>query len=190
MIQPTHNKKGFALLLSLIISTVVLAIGLSILEISINQINLSSTSRESELAFQAAHAGVDCMWYWRFELADGFTEEDANVGFPNFTCFGESPIASTKTRVQSTASGYVDLFSTTLQWGNPTRCTDINMYVLNAVSGDLSLTFTNEAVGTNGIKECNEGNTCTVLVSGGYNRACDELSGNIFTVQREITVEF
>lgn len=58
MKQVLKNREGgFALLLALIVSSVVLAIGISILNISVNQINLSATARESEFSFQAAHIG-------------------------------------------------------------------------------------------------------------------------------------
>jgi hypothetical protein len=185
-----HEKKGFALLLALIISTVVLAIGLSILEISINQINLSSTARESEFAFQAAHAGIDCAWYWRYEEAADYTASNFSTAIPTISCFGGTPLSSDKTRVLSNSSGYADLFSYTLEWGTPERCTEFDMYVMSATSDDITLNFANEAVGTDGLKTCEAGHICTVLVSDGYNRACDELTTSIFTVQREITVEF
>jgi len=179
------------LLLSLIVSSVVLAIGLSILEISVNQINLSSTARESEFAFQSAHAGIDCLTYWRDERASGFTAAVVGTAIPTITCFGQSPYSTpTKSRVQSNSSGYTDLFSFVFEWGSPVRCTEVGMYVMNATTGNLSLTFTNEAIGDDGVKTCNLGTKCTVVISRGYNRACNQLTSSIFTVQRELTVEF
>lgn len=185
------KTNGFALLLALIVSSVVLAIGISILDLSINQLTLSSTSRESEIAFQAAHAGVDCQWYWRYELASQYTASDAATQNPSINCFAGTPITSSKLReYQDPAFGYVDLFVNIFNWGDPKRCTRTQMYVFNATAGDLVFPFTNTAIGDNGIKTCKKGNTCTVLVSDGYNLSCDNLTSGVFAVQRELTVEF
>ncbi len=194
----TQKNSGFALLLSLIISSVVLAIGVSILHISVNQINLAATARESELAFQAAHAGIDCQWYWRIERAFEYVTATAPTENPNISCFGENSIADPdEPEVQrfppTSGTGYVDQFLNTFQWGSPARCTRTAMYVLNNTGQltNMSVTFPNhEGVGNNGVKVCDAGSVCTVLISAGHNRACDELESTIFSVQRELTVEF
>jgi hypothetical protein len=188
--MPKRNQQqGFALLLSLIISSVVLAIGMAILDISINQINLSATARESELAFQSAHAGVDCLWYWRNEHASSYIA--ASGGAPSIECFGTTVAGEAPVTLPESTDGYARLFSYEFEWGDPARCTGVDMYVMNAAGTDnLTLQFENDAIGTNGLKTCKSGNVCTILVSGGYNRACDEITSSIFSVQREITVEF
>jgi len=187
--QNSVQNRGFALLLALIISSVVLAIGVSILQISVNQLNLSTTARESEFAFQAAHAGIDCSWYWRVHEADLFTSLGGQL--PSVVCFGETSIASpAKETLYSGSDGHINHFMYTFEWGDPLRCTASDIYVMNAENDDLTLNFDNTGVGEDGVKECNEGDVCTVIVSRGYNRGCDDLSGNIFTVQREIVAEF
>ncbi len=184
--QETH--KGFALLLALIVSSVVLAIGISILEISISQITLSSTSRESEFAFQAAHAGVDCMWYWRNEESENF--EGLTTPFPVINCFGSDALTAVRSTLFADAEAHARSYTYQFQWGDPQRCTSAEMVVMNAHSKDLTLNFVNKAVGDEGEKECQEGNVCTVIFSRGYNRSCEELETSIFSLQREITVEF
>lgn len=185
----TKKDKGFALLLAIIISSIVLAIGVSILKVSVNQINLSATARESEFAFQAAHAGVDCIAFWRYEKANEYTSQNVSTPNPTVTCFGGSPVTSNKTRVRTVAEGTVDRYINTFQWGSPARCSSVEMYVINANAGTINQPFTNQAVGNNGTKTCNQGTVCTVLVSAGFNRACNDLS-SIYAVQRELTVEF
>lgn len=183
-----HEERGFALLLALIVSSVVLAIGLSILNISVSQLTLSSTARESEYAFQSAHAGTDCMWYWRNEEHDSYTV--LNDFMPVINCFAENPLTYARTTIYSEPEGHANLFFYAFEWGDPGRCTEIEMVVMNAHSGDIGLNFANKAVGNDGLKECSEGNMCTVIFSRGYNRSCFELQSSIFTVQREITTEF
>ena len=56
-----QENKGFALLLSLIISSIALSIGLSMLHITLKQLTLGTTTRGSEVAFQVARAGMECL---------------------------------------------------------------------------------------------------------------------------------
>lgn len=184
------EKKGFALLLALIVSSVVLAIGVSILDVSINQINLSATARESEFAFQAAHAGMDCMQFWRTERSSRYTGSLPNA---NIDCFGVNASPSTKGATQVVTGGIVDKYDYQFNWGSPARCTQVEMYVINAQTGNVTYTHpTNNAVGTNanGVITCRMGTSCTVVTSSGFNRSCSELASSIYSVERELTLEF
>lgn len=59
------NKKqlGFAMLYASLIGSLVLAIGLAILNVTIKQITLASAGRESQHAFYAADTGIECAFY-------------------------------------------------------------------------------------------------------------------------------
>ncbi len=190
------NKNGFALLLAIIISSVVLAIGVSLLHLSVSQINLSSNARESEIAFQAAHAGMDCLWYWRYSSTTvfAFTEADAGSAAPPLTCFQKNGMSTSHTQPAVTSGvGVVDVFEYTFDWKSMDRCSVVSMYILQPESPSdmtLDLTAINEGIGTNGIKTCDADGTCTVIVSKGYNRKCSDVGSSIFTIQRELTVEF
>jgi hypothetical protein len=187
----TNPNKGFALLLALIVSGVVLAIGIAILQVSVNQINLSATARESEYAFQAAHAGMDCQIYWRSEKANEYLAGGDPPPNPAVSCFGGAPIESSSSRVLSSTDGTVDYYYNAFAWGTPERCSATAMYILKAnQTSDLVVEFASESIGDRGTKRCLGGNTCTVLIADGYNRSCDEVAGSIFSVQRELTVEF
>lgn len=58
------NQKGFTLLFAVILSVLVLAVGASIISISLKQIILSGSARESQFAFYAANTGIECAFYW------------------------------------------------------------------------------------------------------------------------------
>ena len=53
-IRHTAYNKGYALILSIVVSSVVLSIGLSLLNIVQKEIILSATGRDSQFAFYAA----------------------------------------------------------------------------------------------------------------------------------------
>ncbi len=60
-----HTKeKGFTLLFAVLVSTLVVSIGASIISIALRQTILSGTSRESQYAFYAANTVLECAYYW------------------------------------------------------------------------------------------------------------------------------
>ncbi|MEX0652400.1 MAG: pilus assembly PilX N-terminal domain-containing protein [Candidatus Paceibacterota bacterium] len=58
------QKRGFTLLVAVLISGVLLSIGLAIFNITIKELLLSSSGRESQFAFYAADSGIECALYW------------------------------------------------------------------------------------------------------------------------------
>ena len=59
-----NNKRGFTLLFASLISALLLAISLAIFSISNKELVLSTTARDSQYAFYAADAGLECALYW------------------------------------------------------------------------------------------------------------------------------
>lgn len=92
-IHKTEN--GYTLLFSVLISSLLLAIGLAILNISTKEVALSSAARESEFAFYAADSGAECAMRWDFQGALATTTANATV-----TCNG-----TTEGAVYSNAGG-------------------------------------------------------------------------------------
>jgi len=61
-----RQNTGFTLLLALLVSSIVLAISLGVFGIVVREISLSTSARESRLAFYAANSGIECAVYWDF----------------------------------------------------------------------------------------------------------------------------
>jgi len=59
-----YREQGFTLLYAMIISSLVLATTLSIVNVAIKQKNISGLSQESQVAFYAANSGLECALYW------------------------------------------------------------------------------------------------------------------------------
>ena len=84
-------KHGFALLLSIFVINVVLLVSLGVSGVVINEFKLSGVGRESQIAFYAADAGIECFFYWEIKhpgLADsafGYYETP-----PTIKCAGNS----------------------------------------------------------------------------------------------------
>lgn len=60
----SKRKKGFTLLIAVLVSGVLLAISLAIFNITIKELLLSSSGRDSQFAFYAADSGAECALYW------------------------------------------------------------------------------------------------------------------------------
>lgn len=64
LFKQKNNQKGFALLYSVLVAVLVVAVGASVVSLAIKQVVLTGTARESEYAFYAANTGIECARYW------------------------------------------------------------------------------------------------------------------------------
>lgn len=62
--QNMEKRKGFTLLFAVLVSTLVVSIGATVVSIAVRQTILSGTSRESQYAFYAANTVLECVFYW------------------------------------------------------------------------------------------------------------------------------
>jgi len=58
------QQRGFALLISVILTSVVLALGMALLDISYKQVLLSSSAKNSQYAFYNADSALECALYY------------------------------------------------------------------------------------------------------------------------------
>jgi hypothetical protein len=58
-----NTTRGFTLLLAVLVSSILLALGFAIYNIAVKQVILSSAGRESQFAFYAADSGIECALY-------------------------------------------------------------------------------------------------------------------------------
>ena len=77
-----HQKNaGIALLMTVMVLSVVLSVTLAIVELTLQQLALSVDSRDSEVAFHAANAGLECARYTRRNASTTF-EGGSGIGSP------------------------------------------------------------------------------------------------------------
>ncbi len=73
---------GFTVLFAVIVSSLILALGLGIVAITMKEVKLSGTGRDSELAFYAADSGLECAQY--FDLVkSAFATSSESTGMLN-----------------------------------------------------------------------------------------------------------
>ena len=126
MADKPSSQAGFALLVSLMVVSVVVSVGLVILDVTIKQLRLSTNSTDSEIAFHAANAGMECARFWRREERDTI-EGDEFAGPPaiapggtlsSIDCFGAGPViyADSTVDVDDTDDGSAFLFEYEFSW--------------------------------------------------------------------------
>ncbi len=189
-----NTESGFALLMSLIVVGILISIGLSVLELSIKQVQLSTNARDSEIAFHAANAGMECSRYWRrvndveMETGESITPSCFNATVSNNTHSTYSDVAG---------SGEAFLYDYEFTWGTAPndRCTRIRTLVASSTLPGAGLTINNiptvipsyTDIGTN--RFCEAGTRCTVISVRGYNQSCTAVSA-YGTVEREVLLQF
>ncbi len=81
-----NNKKGFALLMAIMIGSLFLAIGATIYRIALVEIILSSTGRDSQFAFYSADSGLECALFWNYHyIASGHDNSGSADGLGKTT---------------------------------------------------------------------------------------------------------
>jgi Tfp pilus assembly protein PilX len=195
MIKNSHQKnEGFALLMTIIVLGVIVSVGLTIIELTIKQVRLSSSAKDSEIAFHAANAGVECALYHRSYNEPSYSEIEVGNNL-NPTCFDNTPTTRTVTELLNNADGVAYQHEWEFTWGDSSdRCSEINMISMLADSSgnDLSLSGMSSLVSgypDGDVKTCDAGGLCTVLAVKGYNRPCSQ-KNSIGTLQREVLVQF
>lgn len=194
----TRERSGFALLMTLIVVSVVISIGLSVLDLSIKQVRLATNSRDSEAAFHAANAGVECARYTR--RVNSNRMENGQSITP--LCFGSSASPNSVVEVTSGVSGDGEVYKYTynISWGTTAdpRCTEVVTMVATAtamVGGSAGAGLTTNNMRTHipaytaNSWRCEAGERCTVLSVQGYNRGCSASYG-FGTVEREVLLQF
>ncbi|MFA6445759.1 MAG: hypothetical protein WCW14_00725 [Candidatus Paceibacterota bacterium] len=147
-----NNKKGFALLFSVLLSSLLLSIGLSIFNISLKEVQISFAGRESQYAFYAADSGLECALYWDSLSTSGaehFATSSSSSVLQSISCAGISNISMSV--VASSTNSATNSFGFGLLT-NPTNndlgqpCVEVKVYK-ETTEGILKTTI--ESRGTN-----------------------------------------
>lgn len=190
-----QTRAGFALLITVIVLGVVAAVGLAMVELTINQVRLATNAKDSEVAFHAANAGLECARYWRSNQSAAVESGDSTL---TPSCFGGSLTDNTASDPELASGvsgdGSAYQYQWDFTWGSPERCSRVNLIAAVADSGGSGMTVNNMETLVPGYpdgttKDCDAGGRCTVISVQGFNRACGNV-GTFGTVQREVLVQF
>jgi Tfp pilus assembly protein PilX len=160
---------------------------------------LSVDSTDSELAFQAANAGLECA---RFTRRSEMTDIESGSSF-TFSCFDEaepaSPLSLGLPLSGATANDDTFRYEAEITWGTAPRqrCSEIKMItmIIDATSPGVTMGSAGDPVSSempgypSDTKFCGPGGRCTVVSVTGYSAACANKASQS-TRSREILLEF
>ncbi len=128
------NNRGFALLIAVIFMSVMLSFGLALGSLGYKQQVLASSAIESQYAFYAADAGLECVLYGD-QQQNLFAYANRNLtGNPTMTCNGQSINVSTVSY-----DNPVGLWVTQAQVPlNNNRCSIVTVYKYNTPQSGLT----------------------------------------------------
>ena len=115
------NNKGYTLLFAVLVSSIVLSIGISILTISKKEFLLSASARDSTSAFYAADSGLECAAY-HDGIGDHFSTTTPDV--VGISCAGYSPTESWTQDVGPDDSG---IFTFSMPLGTSGSCAVVSV---------------------------------------------------------------
>src|SRR3989344_2638244 len=84
--QKNSRRQGFTLLFAILVASLLLSVGLAILDLTVKRLTLSAFGRESLMAFYAADSGAECARYWDLKR-DAFSTTTVFSG--TMTCNGQ-----------------------------------------------------------------------------------------------------
>lgn len=194
--QQFHVQRGIALLITLLTMSVLLGVTAVLLNVSIRQFKLSNIAKDSETAFNAASAGMECISYHDFANhpnpsifgvnGDGsMVPEEGAV-----ECMGETSSDIDASNNGTVVSGEEQKFQ--FEWGNnPTVCTDVSIFKFydDGSDGDGQGDDMQTALNSTNPNLCPENATCTVIRARGYNVACGDI-GTARTIERELVQRY
>jgi len=162
------HERGFTLFIAVLTASIILAIGISILHITLKEFILSATVRDSLMAFYAADAGMECALYWDNSEAAAGSKFIPTSAAQRIQCMGDD--------VQQVGGGgdelvggaaYGSTESFQMQWGTPSVCARVSVTKYHNASNPIALPDGST---------CAAGLVCTIAESKGYNRDCSNLT--------------
>ena len=163
------NERGFTLLIAIIFMSVMLSFGLALGSLSYKQEVLASNAIESQYAFYAADAALECALYDDQQQNLFAYTSNMLATAPAMTCDNAAP-ASASLLLHTGTEWVISEYHLPLDKdanGNPTRCADVTIYKYSAP--------------TNGVT--------TYIFSQGYDVGCSAVGGARF-VSRGVSAHY
>jgi Tfp pilus assembly protein PilX len=193
------RESGFALLMTLIVVSVVISIGLTVLDLSLKQVRLSTNARDSEIAFHAANAGMECARYWR-RVASTTMETGGTI---NPSCFSGTRTLNNRIQIPTAnlpvAGGQAFRYDYYITWQGGNHCSQITTLVASSTAQGPGMVISGlttygqptfmPGYPDGNTKNCAAGERCTVISVRGFNRPCTSVNG-YGVVQREVLLQF
>jgi len=172
------------MLFAVLVSSVLISIGISIFNITVKELTLSSSGRESQFAFYAADTGMECALYWDFKANTPSTMFAYSTSTESEGQWRKDIVsADDPTCVASTPGYLAGQFNAPVISGN-TATTDFQLEIPNTNAGVNAPYCTKVTVKKDQGAMLGQQ---TIIESRGYNSGCSDLT-NQNTIERALRV--
>jgi hypothetical protein len=175
------SEDGLTLLITLLLMGVLLAVTASLVNITLKQYQFSGISYDSEVAFQSANAGMECVLYNDWEAGE-FNLSERRGRISCFNSVSSADLAGAPGG--SVSSGDERRYQ--FEWGTPVICTDVSIYKFYNAAVDIEMVVDGIAIRKG--QPCRAGTTCTFIQARGYNVSCEDIGESPRVVEREYSV--
>jgi len=176
-----RKNKGMTLFIAISIMSILLFISFAVINITVKSTLFASSGRDSQFAFYAADAGLECAVYWDSKYISGYQDGypiyrsafDPSAGGSSISCGGSSMATG------QIITGTTTSITTRIGGGGPSNLTSIFGFVLNqGLTPALYCTIVT-------VTKNNDGTT--YVKSRGYN-TCD--TTNLRRIERGVEVTY
>lgn len=198
------SQEGITLLITIILMGVLLSVGTALLNVTLKQFQLAGIMLESEIAFQAANAAMECARANDVVGRTSFAVPNKDENLKSITCMedlsndtaggnlGVTEDDDDDDSVGSPGRGIVDqqgemqIFS--FDWGIDGQ--EVCSRIIMRKYFDPSAPVTQNLEGVVAGRVCSQNTECTIAQARGYNVACDDLDNGGRVVEREFTLVY
>lgn len=162
--QKTRSS-GVAVLFAVLVAVILVSIGATIVSIALRQTILSSTGRESQVAFYVASTAIECARYWDVNGLD--TNDGIQYVFPNSASSPTQTFIENGNRDDITCDEFKIITDPRSNWVQVEENTAFDIFINNSQTGQEYCASVEVLKSYNSAEEKNE----TVIRSRGYNVA-------------------
>jgi hypothetical protein len=118
-----RSKGGFTILFAVLTGSLLLAIGVAVFNITLKELILSSSARDSQFAIYAADTGIECALYWD-SAANSFA---TGTGQRSVDCAEQTATFDISATLPATST-FTLLFQEEANTGQPCAIVDVGKY--------------------------------------------------------------
>ncbi len=205
-LEKQNTQSGITLLITLLLMGVLLGISTALLNVTLKQFQLSGVAFQSEIAFQAANAAMECALFHHFpssgngKFYDAAVTDDSRIEVADaLTCFNQPAVGDL---ISGAIGSEYDEDNEDLNhqrfefsWGtSPQVCSGFSVHLFHTPDdGDgIQEPIPVWLDGENKLRQndCPEGSSCAVVEARGYNVPCEEIDDGGRVVEREFIVVY
>jgi hypothetical protein len=151
-----NNRRAFTVLFAVIVSSLILALGLGIVAITMKEVRLSGTGRDSQFAFYAADSGSECALYYDTRGEEYFATSSYSLPNAEIICNGQKIVATT---TAPTAEAATSTFRMYMKYNSPVEVVTEPCVDVYVIKGKHPITgSTTTSIDSRGYNTCVESN--------------------------------